>query len=156
MSDNVPPPIEERLLAALSHGAIAGSGAGILIGLLVYVTQREKARYAAFQGLQAAIYQIIALVLIIIVWVLWTILYSLSFIPLMGMPEDSALPAIFWISMASMAIPFVFMFLIGLYGLIAAWQTWKGRPFRYVLFGNWLAKELDKNDTDAAVEVQHG
>ena len=47
MSDNEmivndKPEFEARLLAALSHGSIFLQGAGIIVGVVVYLTQREK------------------------------------------------------------------------------------------------------------------
>jgi hypothetical protein len=44
---------ENRLLAALAHASAAAQGIGVLVGVLVYISQRDKSRYAAFQGLQA-------------------------------------------------------------------------------------------------------
>jgi len=32
---------ENRLLAALAHGSVVTQGLGILVGVVVYVTQRE-------------------------------------------------------------------------------------------------------------------
>ena len=90
--------VEERVLAALSHGAIIAQGTGIAAGMLVYITQRGKSKYAAFQGLQAAVYQVVTLILTIAMWVVWGILYALSFIPLVGLPEDAAPPLIFWLA----------------------------------------------------------
>ena len=40
--------VEARLLAALAHGSAVAQGIGILVGVLVYVTQRDKSRFAAF------------------------------------------------------------------------------------------------------------
>ena len=47
--------VENRLLAALAHGAIFAQGIGILVGVLVYINQRDQSRYTTFQALQAAI-----------------------------------------------------------------------------------------------------
>ena len=57
--------VENRLLAALAHGSVFAQGIGILVGVLVYITQREKSRYAAFQALQAAVFQLISLIITI-------------------------------------------------------------------------------------------
>ncbi|RPJ37755.1 MAG: hypothetical protein EHM21_17795, partial [Chloroflexi bacterium] len=56
---------ENRLLAALAHGAVITQGLGLLAGVIVYVTQREKSRWAAFQALQAAVYQLATLLVTI-------------------------------------------------------------------------------------------
>jgi hypothetical protein len=73
---------ENRLLAALSHGSIVAQGVGILVGVVVYVTQREKSHYAAFQSLQAAVFQLINLIITLGLWMVWGIFYGLSMIPL--------------------------------------------------------------------------
>ena len=35
---------ENRLLAALAHGSVVAQGIGVLVGVVVYITQREKSR----------------------------------------------------------------------------------------------------------------
>ena len=134
---------ENRLLAALAHGAVATQGIGILVGVVVYVTQRDKSRYAAFQGLQAALFQLANLIITIGLWVVSGILYGLSMILLIVQADanpDAAPPAIFWIAMISMVIPLIYMVLVGLYGLWGAVRTWQGRDFKYPLIGGWLEK----------------
>jgi len=134
---------ENRLLAALAHGAVATQGIGILVGVVVYVTQRDKSHYAAFQGLQAALFQLANLIITIGLWVVCGILYGLSMILLIVQADanpDAAPPAIFWIAMISVVIPLIYMILIGLYGLWAAVRTWQGRDFKYPLIGDWLEK----------------
>ena len=142
---------ENRLLAALTHGAIMTQGLGLLAGVIVYVNQREKSRYAAFQALQAAVYQLITLIVTIGLWIVWGIFYALSFIPMIQQPElyQDAPPPIFWIGLGSMVIPMLFMLIIGLYGLWGALQTWQGKDFRYAVIGGWLEHSgLWKNDGD--------
>ena len=134
---------ENRLLAALAHGAVATQGIGILVGVVVYVNQRDKSRYAAFQGLQAALFQLANLIITIGLWVVCGILYGLSMILLIVQADanpDAAPPAIFWIAMISMVIPLIYMVLVGLYGLWGAVRTWQGRDFKYPLIGGWLEK----------------
>jgi uncharacterized Tic20 family protein len=144
---------ENRLLAALAHGSVVTQGLGILVGVVVYITQREKSRYAAFQGLQAAVYQLVNLIIVIGMWVVWGIFYGLSMVPLIMQAEknpDAAPPAIFWIAMISMVIPLIYMVLFGLYGLWGALRTWQGKDFRYIIIGSWLEKSgLWKEDSPA-------
>ena len=134
---------ENRLLAALAHGSVVAQGIGILVGVFVYVTQREKSRYAAFQALQAAVFQLVNLIITVGMWLAWGAFYGLSMIPLIEQTEsnpDAAPPAIFWISMISMVIPLIYMVIIGVYGLWGALRTWQGKDFRYLLIGDWLEK----------------
>jgi uncharacterized Tic20 family protein len=134
---------ENRLLAALAHGSVVTQGLGILVGVVVYITQREKSRYAAFQGLQAAVYQLVNLIIVIGMWVVWGFFYGLSILSLIKLEEtnpDAAPPAIFWIAMISMVIPLIYMVLVGLYGLWGALRTWQGKDFKYLIIGSWLEK----------------
>ena len=134
---------ENRLLAALAHGSVVTQGLGILVGVFVYITQREKSHYAAFQGLQAAVYQLVNLIIVIGMWVVWGIFYGLSILSLIKLEEtnpDAAPPAIFWIAMISMFIPLIYMVLVGLYGLWGALRTWQGKDFKYLIIGSWLEK----------------
>jgi uncharacterized Tic20 family protein len=134
---------ENRLLAALAHGCVVTQYLGILVGVVVYITQREKSRYAAFQGLQAAVYQLVNLIIVIGMWVVWGFFYGLSILSLIKLEEtnpDAAPPAIFWIAMISMFIPLIYMVLVGLYGLWGALRTWQGKDFKYLIIGSWLEK----------------
>ena len=144
---------ENRLLAALVHGSVVTQGLGILVGVFVYITQREKSHYAAFQGLQAAVYQLVNLIIVIGMWVVWGIFYGLSILSLIKLEEtnpDAAPPTIFWIAMISMVIPLIYMVLVGLYGLWGALRSWQGKDFRYLIIGNWLDKSgLWKEDSPA-------
>lgn len=130
---------ENRLLAALAHGSIVAQGVGILVGVVVYVTQREKSRYAAFQALQAAVFQLINLIITLGLWLVWGVFYGLSMIPLMQQANNDP-PVIFWIALISMVIPLAYMTLVGLYGLWGAVRTWQGKDFRYLFIGSWLEK----------------
>ena len=129
---------ENRLLAALAHGSVVIQGVGLLVGVLVYVTQRDKSRYAAFQALQAAVYQLVNLILIGVLWVLWAAFYTLSITSMLSQPRMAAPPPIFLVSLGSMLIPFGLMLLVDLFGLWGAVRSWQGKEFRYPLLGGWL------------------
>ena len=134
---------ENRLLAALAHASVVAQGIGILVGVLVYITQRDKSRYVAFQALQAAVFQLLNLIITVAVWLLWGACYGLSMIPLIIQAEanpNAPPPAIFWISMASMIIPLIYMVIVGLYGLWGGVRAWQGADFRYLFLGGWLER----------------
>ncbi|MBN1122806.1 MAG: DUF4870 domain-containing protein [Anaerolineae bacterium] len=148
MSDNEmivndKPEFESRLLAALSHGSIFLQGAGIIVGVVVYLTQRDRSKYAAFQALQAAVFQLISMILVVGMWIVWTFFYMLSLIPVIQASEaapNAPPPPIFWVGMGSMVIPFMVMIVIGLYGLWAAFRSLQGKDFRYLIIGSALEK----------------
>ncbi len=133
---------EERLLAALSHAAIVIQGVGMLVGVVVYATQRDKSRFAALQGLQAAVYQLAAMFVMIALWLCWGVCYFISFIPMMADPGafNDAPPPFFFVSMGSMVIPLGLMMLLWLYGLWGAVRAWQGVDFRYAIIGPWLER----------------
>lgn len=132
--------MEERLMAALSHAAVIVSGPGILVGVIIWLTQREKSPYASRQGLQAAVYQLLGMILIIVLWLLWGIFYFISFIPLILSADQyqNAPPPIFFVGLGAMIIPLAFMFVWGLYGLWGALMTLQGRDFNYAFIGRLL------------------
>ncbi len=138
---------EERLLAALAHAAIITGMIGPVAGILIYVTQKEKSVYAAKQGLQAAIYQLVGLLAMILVWSCWGVFYTISLIPLITNADQyqDAPPPIFWVGLGSMICPFIIMAFWGLYGLWGTVRTWTGNDFRYFVIGqmveNWLNKK---------------
>ena len=138
MSTN--PSGEERLMAAIAHAAVVVFGPGILVGVFIWLTQKEKAAYASNQGLQAAVYQLIGMIVVMAMWVVWGIFYSLTWIPFVQNPEllDGPPPPIFWIGMISMVVPLLVMLVWSLYGLWGALQAFRGRNFRYLLIGKLL------------------
>jgi uncharacterized Tic20 family protein len=137
---NAKPTAEERLMAALCHGAVAMSGPGILVGVLIWLTQKEKSAYASRQGLQAAVYQLLGMIGIVGMWIAWGIFYAISILPMVQDPAryEEAPPPIFWAGLISMAIPMGLMIVWGLYGLWGALQCWRGREFRYAIIGKRL------------------
>jgi uncharacterized Tic20 family protein len=137
---NATPTTEERLMAALSHAAVIVSGPGILVGIVIWLTQREKSPYAARQGMQAAVYQLLGLFGLITLWFLWGIFYFLTFIPIIMNPNQyqDAPPPIIFVGMGAMIIPFGFMIVWALYGLWGAFSCLQGRDFNYAVIGKYL------------------
>jgi uncharacterized Tic20 family protein len=140
---------EERLLAALAHAAIITGMIAPIAGLLIYITQKEKSAYAARQGMQAAIYQLLGLLVMILAWSCWGIFYTISLIPLMANADkyQDAPPPIFWIGLGSMICPFIPMAIWGSYGLWGAVRAWTGADFRYLVIGQMVDNRLNNNAT---------
>ena len=141
MSENTELTTNERVMAALSHALIIVQGAGIAVGAIVYVTQREKSRFAAVQGLQAAIFQGVIMALAIVGAVLMSCASFSIFIPIsMGMPEDE-LP-IWWVigMIVTTVLIFVPLIIGWIMGLIAAIRTWQGHDYRYPVIANWMER----------------
>ena len=127
-------------MAAISHASVIIFGPGILIGVFIWLTQKEKSAYASGHGLQAAIFQVIGMILIMLLWTLWGIFYALTFIPIMQNPAqfEEAPPPIFWIGLGSMVVPFIIMLIWALYGLWGALKSLRGQDFHYILIGKLM------------------
>ena len=135
--DERQPSNEERLMAFFSHASVVIFGPGMLVGFFIWITQKEKSTYASRQGLQAAFYQLIGMIVTMALWFVWGIFYTLTFIPLFQSPElyQDAPPTIFWIGLASMIVPIFVMLIWILYGLWGAVQGVRGRDFNYIIIG---------------------
>jgi len=141
MSSN--PSGEERLMAAFAHASVVVFGPGILVGVFIWLTQKGKAAYASKQGMQAAVYQLVGMIVTMALWVVWGIFYALTWIPFVSNPEllDGPPPPIFWIGMISMVIPLLIMLAWSLYGLWGALQSCRGRDFRYLMIGKLVPSD---------------
>lgn len=135
---------EERVLATLAHAAIITGGIAPVAAIVIYLTQKEKSAYVAGQALQAAIYQLLGLLLLIVAWSCWGFFYALTFIPVIRNADQyqDAPPPIFWVGLGSMIIPFLVMGVWGLYGLYGALRAWQGADFRYAVVGRLTAEKL--------------
>lgn len=140
------PTQDERVMAALAHGSIllgiftSGIG-GIVTALVIWLVQKDKSRYVAFQALQSLVYQAGSMVLMILSWCCWfALLMALMFVPLSMNPEayEATPPAGMWVAMALMFVPFAVWGLFILYGLWATIRTFDGRDFEYLIIGRWL------------------
>lgn len=147
---------EERLAAALAHGSVLLFGMGIVAAVVLWVTQKERSRYVAFQALQAIAYQIAGLAIFLVGMACWMAVYFLSFIPLFTTPEESGGAALWFFLLATflMLAPFAQMGLWILGGGWAAARSLQGREFRYVLIGryldDWLTNSQSSGQTISA------
>jgi len=133
----------ERLLAGLAHGLILTNFVGAVGAAVIYAIYRDKSRHVAFQSAQAAVYQLLIFFLTAACWVCWTVAYMGSLVPLMADPSAYPEPPwFFWAGLASMALPFVFMGVVWVYGLWGMVRSLQGYPFRYLLVGPWVENFL--------------
>jgi hypothetical protein len=146
MSDTTTLTQEERTLAALAHGSVllgamtSGLG-GILAALVIWLVQKEKSAYVAFQALQALVYQAVVFVVTMVAWCCWGLLWMLLIlVPLTSNPQayDAAPPAGLWVGLVLMIIPLGLWGLAILYGLWGAVRCLNGADFRYAIVGRWL------------------
>lgn len=145
MNDSQPTQ-EERIMAALAHGSILLFGMGLVASIVLWVTQKEKSRYVAFQALQAVAYHIAGFAIFAVGMACWMTLYFVSFIPLIITPEESAGTAlwIFLLATLLMLLPFLQMALWIVGGWWGAARALQGREFRYIVVGRYLERWLAK------------
>lgn len=140
--DSLTPTQDERVMAALSHASALLPMMGVIAPIIIWVTQKEKSRYVAFQSLQALAFQLS----MIAAWFVGMGCYMLSFfgtfitIPFASPSGDqSANPLLglaFIVPFLVFGAIFIGGFLFVIYGIIGAIMTFQGKPFRYVFIGN--------------------
>ncbi len=140
---------DEEVMAALAHGSIllgvitSGFG-GIVAALAIWLIEKEKSAYAAFQAFQALIYQVVTFVLTMLAWCCWFVVWMLMFLPpLLANPDayQEVPPAGMWIGLLLMVVPMGFWGLTILYGLWGAVRCLGGHDFRYAIVGRWLENQ---------------
>ncbi len=137
---------DERLNATLAHASIllglfTRGVFGIVLALLIWITQRGKSSFAARQAAQAVVYQLIGVLAAIVTWVGWGVLLAGSiFVPVMIDPlhPEMLQPYTMIPALALIIVPFAVMVGWLVYGLYAAWQVWHGKDFSYWLIGAWF------------------
>jgi len=82
-----PPASDERIMAALGHICILIPYIGVLVPIVIWITQKEKPRFVAGQALQAIAYQLFLLVAFFTGWSC----YVFSFvIPILAIRSETA------------------------------------------------------------------
>lgn len=150
-------PTESWTTAALSHASIlltlllsfaggVGALAGLAAPLAIYLSNRERSRFIAFQAVQSLVYQtggiliylLLAMVLGLTVTLAWTVSGVLSAVA----AGFLVMPWALLITILTVAL------LVGAplawvgYGLYAAYRVYQGDDFRYLVLGDWVEREV--------------
>ena len=149
------PSQNDKIMAALAHISAILPFMGVIAPIIIWVTQKDKSEYVAFQALQAVAYQL----LMILAWFIGMGCYMLSFftmflgIPFAGSNGGDVDPSVAPLFALGFVIPFIIfgaIFIGGalfiLYGLIGAIQVFQGKDFRYIIIGNQIVNYLQKNN----------
>lgn len=138
---------EERTMAALAHGSVllgvltSGVG-GIFAAMIIWLTQREKSAYVAYQAMQALVYQISVLFLTMVGFCLWGMVFTFSIVPpMLANPElyQYSPPPSMWFGMSMLIFPCGLWFITILYGIWGAIRSYSGEDFKYIVIGKLLA-----------------
>jgi hypothetical protein len=167
--DVLPEGQNDGLIAAISHAMILFPILGFTVTVIIWLNQREKSRYVAFQSLQAGIYQFIF-------WLFaptaLACVFFISFIfPMMAMGGTISDP--FYYNLDPDNVPTLFstffMFVVNVlpcvmflllstcfaYGFVGAIMSFSGRLFTYIFVGGIAGKVLVKTDP-ANINYQNG
>ncbi len=155
--DSLTPTQDERVMAALSHASALLPMMGVIAPIIIWVTQKEKSKYVAFQALQALAYQLS----MILAWFVGMGCYMLSFfgtffsIPFSSSSHSSqsASPlflAMFAIPFLVMGVMFIGSFLFVVYGVVGAVMAFQGKPFRYVIIGKRVEQFMQPKENVVA------
>ncbi len=144
---------EAFVAASVSHGSCIMALWGILMPLVVWITQKDHSPFLRFQALQATIYQAIG----IIAYVAWMVVYMLmSFgmhgLSLMAFPPSTSgassgnevLAGFMFIipMLCLLGVFFIVRPLYQLFGFIAALRVLKGSDYHYPVLGGYLARRM--------------
>ena len=146
------PSQNDKITAALGHISVLLPLIGLIVPIIIWVTQKEKSKYVSLQALQAIAYHLVMIFAYFIGMGCYMISFFSTFlaIPFANeTPGPSASPLL----MVGFIIPFLVfgaIFIGGaifiLYGIVAAVMTLQGKDFRYFIIGNRVASFLDKQN----------
>jgi uncharacterized Tic20 family protein len=150
--NSLTPTQDERVMASLSHVSALLPMMGVIAPIVIWVTQREKSEYVAFQALQALVYQLV----MIAAWIIGMGCYICSFlITFVAIPFSSSsgpsqsldpfLGLAFIIPLLVFGAIFLGGFLFVVYGVIGAVMVFQGKPFRYILIGSRIERFIQKD-----------
>jgi len=135
------PSQNDRNLAALAHGStllnLVFPGLGILAALLIWLSVKERSRYAGFQSLQAVAFQVAALLATVLGGILVTVGWVVSGLLTAVLVGCLLMPFALLLTIAVILVPIAGL----VYGLFGAYEVYNGRDFRYWLVGEWLEQQ---------------
>jgi uncharacterized Tic20 family protein len=140
--DKLVPTQDERVMAALSHGSALLPMLGIIAPIIIWVTQKEKSKYVAFQSLQALAYQLIMIAAYFIAMGCYMLSFFTTFLTMPFASSSGNSQSIDPIFGLTFMIPFLVFgaifiggFFFVAYGIIGAIMTVQGKSFRYMIIG---------------------
>ncbi len=146
------PSQDDRIMAALAHVSIVVPYAGLVVPAIVWITQKNKSRFIAFQALQAVAYQVTIMLAGFAAMVCYMASFFLVFasIPMSRETGGPASSPPFFFAFA----PFLFfgVVMIGgliliVYAIVAAVMVLMGRDFRYIILGGLLERYVRRPES---------
>jgi uncharacterized Tic20 family protein len=144
-------PQDERIMAAISHISVVLPMIGVLAPILIWVTQKEKSRYVAFQALQALAFQLSMIIAYAMGMGCYMCSFLGNFLSIFFASSTGYGQYLVVLSGVMFAIPFLVMCMIFagglfyiLYGVIGAIMTFQGKQFRYALIGKRVERYMQR------------
>lgn len=144
----IEPKPNERIAAALAHGLIIANWMGIIAAALIWLLEKEKSKYVAFQALQAVAYQFLGLLF----WMAGIFCYMVTLFGGIGLaalfnPQGEGDGIIAFFSLAPICALFFLWALLIIYGLYGAYASLLGRDFRYLVVGPLVERYIKGGQT---------
>lgn len=134
--------LEERLICAILHASSAYGLPALTASAVVWATQRTRARFVAFQALQATLFQLFSFVAVVLASGLYVIGLAgallrglIAYDGAQGAQVTAVLNGAMLLGLASSLI---LRWLLPCWGVWAAWRILRGHNYRYPLWA-WLA-----------------
>jgi uncharacterized Tic20 family protein len=147
---------EERVFAAVSHGSAIMMGWGVMIPLLIWITQREKSKFVKFHALQAMLFQLTQTPFMMVAFFGFSIVYIGAMVIMGFFTAQTGSVNDKVIYFASQVVFTAGMFLVmavyPIIGLVAAALTFAKRDFRYPILGSWLDKYLSQESESELIK----
>ncbi len=141
MDDKINP--EEKLMSLICHLSILIPNIGIIAPIIIWVTQKEKSRFVKFNAIQAIFFQLVFFALLILS-VFAGIVLMFASLPAITRNPDAAPGVLFWVSVGIMNLYFPLWIIFGIYAVVAAVKSFKGKIFRYLIIGRMVQKRVYK------------
>lgn len=141
---------EERLMAALAHGAILLSWWGLIVSIIIWVTQREKSEFVRREVPQAIGWQLTSM----LTFFAGMFCYMLSIFSIVfgavgtasasGGPPPDAFAAFGFFPFCVFGMIFLLFFSFIAIGFYGAYKNLSGESFEYPLVGRRVTEYLAK------------
>jgi uncharacterized Tic20 family protein len=140
--DSLTPNQDERVMAALANVSAILPFMGVIAPIIIWVTQKDKSQFVAFQSLQALVYQLTMIVAWMVGMGCYMCSFFLTFLTIPFSSTNQISPSNDPLIFLTFFFPFLIFggiflggFLFIIYGVVGAVMTIQGKPFRYVIIG---------------------
>ena len=128
-------------MSLLFHLSILIPNIGILAPIIIWVTNKDKSRFVRFNALQAIFFQLIFFILMMFFIFIGVILMLIA-IPWFDLSSNAEPGILFFLSMVFMFMYFPLWLIFGIYAVVAAVKSFKGKIFKYAIIGRIFERKV--------------